>query len=119
MARKSCCVARARVIPRPARSCLLIEREGTRLDLAGRHIFRQHHAIRKSSLLSKLEGLGHGAVAEQPLTLAEHERENQQAVFVDQLVFDLRLDKIRAALDQQFRAIAGLEFAKPGDDITA
>jgi hypothetical protein len=63
------------------------------------------------SVLDRPERGRHGAVAEQPLAGAEHDRDHQQAVLVDEVVPVQRLDQLRAAVHLQLAA--GLVLERP------
>src|SRR5690606_39494235 len=53
------------------------------------------------------------------LAFAQHERINQQAVFVDQIVLHQRLDQPAAAVDDDASAILPLEVIDFLDDVVA
>jgi hypothetical protein len=69
------------------------------------------------SAAGDLEAGGHGAVAEQALSGAEHEREDLEPELVDEPVLEQGLDQVRAAVDLKLGAVLLLELANGVGDV--
>ena len=76
-------------------------------------------ALRRASCLDQSEAMRRHALLEQPLSFAEHHRKYPDAMFVDELGGDQRLQQFTAALDMQRRPIRRLQPADFIHDITA
>ena len=73
----------------------------------------------RASRLDQSEAARWNAGLEEPLSFAEHHRSDPQAMFVDELGGDQRLQQFTAALDMQRRPIRRLQPADFIHDITA
>src|ERR1700730_16057236 len=74
---------------------------------------------RRASRLDQSEAARRNAVLEQPLSFAEHQRKDPDAIFVDEFGGDQRLQQFTAAPDMQRRPIRCLQPADLVHDITA
>src|ERR687892_2865919 len=92
--------------PRPALALLfgrLLERERSVPDVARPLVRRHHDAGRGRGRIGELQPRGWGAVAEDPLSGSEHDREDHEPELVYEIVLEQRLDQVGAAMHLDLR----------------
>src|SRR5262245_10317063 len=67
---------------------------------------------RRASRLDQSKGARRHAVLEQPFSLAEHDWSYPEAILIDEVGGDQRLQQLAAAPDMQYRPVRCLELAE-------